>query len=489
MKKISKLFGVGPEYAAQLEECGIRTVLDLAQVDDLDQLSSRADIPQELLLDWKLQAEREVPAWEFRRKLVIGLTGVAAVLGAVVIIWSSQRAPTPAQRAYEQALTLYRGGDTAAAERVADETLAAGEETPDLHNLRGVLHRARGSDERALEEYNKAVQLDSAYAYALNNIGNVHLDRGEIDKGLMVYRKALKLEPGSQDLVRDLFLNMSVAYTKKGDDVQAQAFVDSALTVDPEFSPALIQQGVLYHRDGVYEQAEIAYERAIDSDPNSALAHYDLFLLYRNQPDLGAASDAAERLRIAAPDDAYTQTVLAMEREAPVSVPEGIEAASGEGAPVVPLPVVPPPVDETAAVVGAGVAGAEAARGDEQPEAELEQPEEPEPEAPAAAPEGEAATPHDVNPTHKDLRRAGRIIERYYPQDLKNRRIGGTVEVWVYIDAEGKVQESRVNTSSGNERLDNAALTAARELEFNPAQNRGDPVPVWVSVPITFSVR
>ena len=72
---------------------------------------------------------------------------------------------------------------------------------------------------------------------------------------------------------------------------------------------------------------------------------------------------------------------------------------------------------------------------------------------------------------------------------MKNRRIGGTVEVWVYIDAEGKVQESRVNTSSGNERLDNAALTAARELEFNPAQNRGDPVPVWVSVPITFSVR
>ena len=141
-------------------------------------------------------------------------------------------------------------------------------------------------------------------------------------------------------------------------------------------------------------------------------------------------------------------------------------------------------------IVQKTMAAAQAAqRAEEQPQVELEQPEEPEPEAPDAAPEGEAATPHDVNPTLKDRRRAGRIIERYYPQELKNQRVEGTVEVWVYVDAEGKVQDSRVNTSSGDERLDNAALRAARELEFNPAQNRGDPVRVWVSVPITFSVR
>lgn len=497
MRKISKLFGVGPEYAAQLEECGIRTILDLAQAEDLEELSACADIPHELLLDWKLRAQREVPAWAFRRKLVIGLSGVAVALGAIVIIWSSQRTPSPAQRAYEQALMLYRGGQYTEAERIADEMLTAGAGTAALHNLRGVLYRARGSNDSALEQYSRAVELDSGYAYAFNNIGNVHLDRGEVDASLTVYRKALELRPQNQSLVRDLYLNMSVAYTKKGNAGQAKAFVDSALTVDPDFSPALIQRGVLQHEDGVYDQAEISYERAIDSDPNNALAHYDLYLLYRDHPNLGAPSHAAERLRIAAPDAAYTRTVLAMESEALASVPDDrIEAASGDSVAAVPPPELPPPVDEAAAVADAGVAGAEAAEEDEQPEAqveqpddELEQPVEPEPEAPPAAPAGEEATPHDVNPTLKDRRRAGRIIERYYPQELKNRRVEGTVEVWVYIDVEGKVQESRVNTSSGDERLDNAALRAAREFEFNPAQNRGDPVPVWVSVPITFSVR
>jgi protein TonB len=98
-------------------------------------------------------------------------------------------------------------------------------------------------------------------------------------------------------------------------------------------------------------------------------------------------------------------------------------------------------------------------------------------------------TPYTVKPEIKDRRRAVRIVERYYPKLLKEAGIGGTVNVWVFIDTEGRVKNAVVQASSGNKALDEAALKAAREFEFTPALNRDKRVPVWVAIPIVFSVR
>ena len=60
--------------------------------------------------------------------------------------------------------------------------------------------------------------------------------------------------------------------------------------------------------------------------------------------------------------------------------------------------------------------------------------------------------------------------------------------LWVFIDEEGRVAEARVYESSGNEALDEAAMRAIRQGHFAPARNRGEVVPVWVALPVTFHV-
>ena len=45
-----------------------------------------------------------------------------------------------------------------------------------------------------------------------------------------------------------------------------------------------------------------------------------------------------------------------------------------------------------------------------------------------------------------------------------------------------------IHESSGWYELDMAALKVADRMEFSPAYNRDEPVPVWVSVPVTFEV-
>jgi len=96
-------------------------------------------------------------------------------------------------------------------------------------------------------------------------------------------------------------------------------------------------------------------------------------------------------------------------------------------------------------------------------------------------------TPFTVRPELKDRNAAVAAVDRHYPDSLKAMGIGGTANVWVYIDEEGRVESTRVQKSSGYETLDQAAMAAASEFEFTPALNRNQPVPVWIAIPITFN--
>lgn len=100
--------------------------------------------------------------------------------------------------------------------------------------------------------------------------------------------------------------------------------------------------------------------------------------------------------------------------------------------------------------------------------------------------EGPVFIPHDEPPELSDPDALQQATREHYPALLRDAGIGGTTTAWLHIDAEGRVQEVRVNEASGQENLDQAALRVARDLEFSPARNRGEAVAVWVSIPIRF---
>lgn len=98
-------------------------------------------------------------------------------------------------------------------------------------------------------------------------------------------------------------------------------------------------------------------------------------------------------------------------------------------------------------------------------------------------------TPYTVAPDLRNREDVGRALEREYPPLLRDAGIGGTVVVYLFIDEEGTVQNTRVHTTSGHTSLDEAALRVGNVMRFSPAMNRDKKVPVWVSLPITFQVR
>jgi TonB family protein len=97
-------------------------------------------------------------------------------------------------------------------------------------------------------------------------------------------------------------------------------------------------------------------------------------------------------------------------------------------------------------------------------------------------------TPMTVLPQILNVPEVRRMMEQQYPPILRDARIGGTVRVWFLVNEEGVVEETRIETSSGQQLLDQAALKVASVYRFSPARNRDQIVKVWVAFPVTFRV-
>ena len=73
-----------------------------------------------------------------------------------------------------------------------------------------------------------------------------------------------------------------------------------------------------------------------------------------------------------------------------------------------------------------------------------------------------------------------------YPAFAKRRGEEGRVLLRVSVGVDGLPRAIVIHTTSGFERLDNAALETVRHWKFIPARVGGDAVEAWVIVPISF---
>lgn len=107
----------------------------------------------------------------------------------------------------------------------------------------------------------------------------------------------------------------------------------------------------------------------------------------------------------------------------------------------------------------------------------------------AAAPaRAQAADGPDTQPEMLNARALTRIISRAYPAEVRGRRAPATVSVHLKILADGTVDSTSVSIAASPDPLFNAAAAkVALQMRFKPATLGGEPVPVWVTVPVTFT--
>jgi len=82
-----------------------------------------------------------------------------------------------------------------------------------------------------------------------------------------------------------------------------------------------------------------------------------------------------------------------------------------------------------------------------------------------------------------------RRVEPDYPPASRRAGEQGTAVFSVLVDSSGHPQEVKVQTSSGYDRLDRAAMEAIRRWVFNPAVRDSRKIAAWTSVRVKFQLR
>jgi TonB family protein len=79
----------------------------------------------------------------------------------------------------------------------------------------------------------------------------------------------------------------------------------------------------------------------------------------------------------------------------------------------------------------------------------------------------------------------------YYPPEAMAQGITGTVWIKIFVDTLGNVSNPMVLRDRGNniDIFEKSAIDAALKTMWKPAQSKGQPIAVWITYKVDFSLK
>ncbi len=110
------------------------------------------------------------------------------------------------------------------------------------HNKLGVEYYNKGKMEKALEEFQKAIEINPFYAEAYNNLGAVYLYKEEYEKAIPYLEKAIEVDPA----YGFPHYNLAIALHYLGKDEGAIAELKQAIKLNPRNFKAYYNMACYY---------------------------------------------------------------------------------------------------------------------------------------------------------------------------------------------------------------------------------------------------
>ena len=118
-------------------------------------------------------------------------------------------------------------------------------------NNRGLDYRDEGDYDRAIEDFNKALELKPDYAEPYTNRGNAYSCKEDYDRAIEDYDKAIELNPK----LTKPYSNRGVAYVKKGEFERAVVDCTKAIKLKPDYADAYYNRSEAWLHLGEWEKA------------------------------------------------------------------------------------------------------------------------------------------------------------------------------------------------------------------------------------------
>ena len=136
---------------------------------------------------------------------------------------------------------------------------------------------------------------------ALNLLGQIAEDEGDLETAIQAMREAIALEPK----VEDHYLDLSLLCVRHGNHELGQEILDIGLSELPDSYRLLIQQGAIHERASRKQEAKQTFRRAIAAHPRHQLALAGLATTLLSNEETEQALDELRRGTERFPDDFY----------------------------------------------------------------------------------------------------------------------------------------------------------------------------------------
>jgi len=155
------------------------------------------------------------------------------------------------------------------------------------HFNQGVYFYRQREMAKALQSYQKVIELDPAQAEAYNNMGILYQDLGDFNRAQEAYQKALEINPRYEKAHNNLG---TIFYLANRYEESIAAF-QKALAINPRNIESHCNLGALYKKIGQREKAVECYQKALAINPLHGETHYNIGLLYEQAEQIEPAID------------------------------------------------------------------------------------------------------------------------------------------------------------------------------------------------------
>ena len=205
---------------------------------------------------------------------------------------------------------------------------------PRPHARLGLIYRALKDNSRAMDELNKALEIDPKLSDVLSLMASIEIQNKNPKKAVELVQAQISKQPENaqfQVLLGDVYratgdLNsaeasfrkaielksdLTIAYMELGNlyyakgsfDEAIRQFTEAAAKSPKQTAPHMIL-GVLYEKQGKFKEAEEHYRKVLDVNPKFVPAANNLaWILSENNGNLDVALTFAETAKEAQPDD------------------------------------------------------------------------------------------------------------------------------------------------------------------------------------------
>ena len=186
---------------------------------------------------------------------VIVLIGVSLVLAA---------ATYERNKDWQDAITLW------------SDVIAKNPQAPRAHTNRGLRYLNLGKHQRALDDFNRALALESNSAQSYINRANANGQLGKYARAIEDCARAIGLQPD----LKGVHYNRGNYYKQVGNFQRALDDYSREIKVQPDFAAVYNNRGNTYQQLGNYQRALADFTRAIELKPDYARAYQNRAALH-----------------------------------------------------------------------------------------------------------------------------------------------------------------------------------------------------------------